>query len=58
VERARHAAFGAMRLDGEWFTYGAPIISHVMQLDQVPVVIEGPSYELHRMPHAAPSSFR
>lgn len=50
LERARHAAFDAMRLDGEWFTFGAPIINHVMQLDQVPVVIDEPTYEFSRMP--------
>jgi hypothetical protein len=50
VERKRHGAFDAMRLDGEWFTFGAPIISHVMQLDQVPVVVEEPLYDTYRMP--------
>jgi hypothetical protein len=50
VERKRHAQFAAMRKDGEWFTFGAPIISHVMELDQLPVVATA---ETHRMPVGA-----
>ena len=37
TELNRHTRFAGMRLDGEWFTYGAPIIHHVMNLDQSPV---------------------
>lgn len=47
TERKRHGQFAPMRLDGEWFTFGAPIIAHVMDLEQVPVEI---TTETHRTP--------
>lgn len=49
VEAQRHGQFSAMRLKGEWFTKGAPIIHHIMELDQIPVVVETPG-EMYRMP--------
>lgn len=52
VERARHLQFAPMRMDGEWFAYGAPIIAHVMDLDQAPVPFGSHSAlgDRHRMP--------
>ncbi len=52
AELNRHTKFSGMRLDGEWFTYGAPIIFHVMELDQVPVPFDRKT-DAHRMPIAA-----
>jgi hypothetical protein len=52
MELNRHTRFAPMRLDGEWFTHGAPIIHHVMELDQVPVVFAAAA-ESHRMPVVA-----
>lgn len=46
LERKRHGMFAPMRLDGEWFTLGAPIIYHVMELDQVPVVVDGKPFRM------------
>lgn len=51
TEAQRHNQFAPMRLTpkGEWFTLGAPIIHHIMELDQVPVPIRGAG-DTHRMP--------
>ena len=32
LERQRHAEFAAIRADGEWFSYAAPIIAHIDRL--------------------------
>lgn len=32
LEATRHAEFGPMRVEGEWFTFGAPILAHVHRI--------------------------